>query len=106
MASSSLTISLHPWLTKIKASIAELPISRTVINTHLHGDHTGGNAMFQKDAPVIAQDNVRKRLEAVAATASPRPKMLSHRYADHDVNVHLNGENIHALHFASGHTDG
>src|SRR5580658_6059214 len=35
-----------------------------ITNKHFHGDHTGGNAYFQKQAPVIAQDNVRKRLES------------------------------------------
>jgi glyoxylase-like metal-dependent hydrolase (beta-lactamase superfamily II) len=80
---------------------------RFVINTHFHGDHTGGNAIFQKDAPVIAQDNVRKRLEAGAADRKPAPKdALPIITFDHDVTVHLNGEDIRALHFPSGHTDG
>jgi len=87
-----------------------------VINTHYHGDHTGGNAIFQKDAPVIAQDNVRKRLEAggkagnngsVAMDFKPSSKdALPIITFDHDVTVHLNGEDIRALHFPSGHTDG
>ena len=42
--------------------ITDKPV-RFVINTHYHGDHTGGNLEFQKNAPIIAQDNVRKRLE-------------------------------------------
>ena len=50
---------------KIKAAIKEispLPI-KYIINTHFHGDHTGGDANFQKDgAIVIAQDNIRLRL--------------------------------------------
>src|SRR5579871_5237743 len=54
-----------PLADKIRAalkSVTDKPI-RFVINTHYHGDHTGGNALFQKDAPIIAQDNVRKRME-------------------------------------------
>src|SRR5262249_45162579 len=43
--------------------ITDKPV-RFVINTHYHPDHVGGNAYFQKQAPIIAQDNVRKRLEA------------------------------------------
>src|SRR5258707_8305807 len=37
---------------------------RFVLNTHFHGDHTGGNPTFGAEAPVIAQENVRKRLAA------------------------------------------
>src|SRR5712691_11602263 len=56
-----------PLSAKIKAAIAAispLPI-KYLINTHFHGDHTGGNASFAKDgAIVVAQDNIRVRLAA------------------------------------------
>ena len=56
-----------PLHDKIKAAIAalsNLPI-KYLINTHYHGDHTGGNEAFAKDgAIVVAQENVKKRLEA------------------------------------------
>src|SRR5215813_4751973 len=54
-----------PMADKIKAAlkgVTDKPV-RFVINTHYHGDHTGGNAIFQQNAPIIAQDNVRKRME-------------------------------------------
>jgi glyoxylase-like metal-dependent hydrolase (beta-lactamase superfamily II) len=107
-----------PLAEKIRAAlkgITDKPV-RFVINTHYHEDHTGGNANFQKDAPIIAQDNVRKRLEeggtagnngGVSFKAVPQPKeALPIITFDHDVTVHLNGEDIRALHFPSGHTDG
>jgi glyoxylase-like metal-dependent hydrolase (beta-lactamase superfamily II) len=107
-----------PLADKIKAAlkgITDKPV-RFVINTHYHFDHTGGNEIFQKDAPVIAHDNVRKRLEeggtagnmgAVKFDVKPSPKgALPIITFDHDVTVHLNGEDIRALHFPSGHTDG
>ena len=107
-----------PLADKIRAAlkgITDKPI-RFVINTHYHGDHTGGNALFQKDAPIIAQDNVRKRLAdggtggnlgAIHFDAAPQPKdALPILTFDHDMTVHLNGEDIRALHFPSGHTDG
>ena len=56
-----------PLADKIQAalkSITEKPV-RFVINTHYHEDHTGSNEYFQKSAPIIAHDNVRKRLEEV-----------------------------------------
>src|SRR5450631_1532901 len=54
-----------PLAEKIQAAlkgITDKPV-RFIINTHYHEDHTGGNEFFQKQAPIIAQDNVRKRLE-------------------------------------------
>jgi cyclase len=107
-----------PMADKIKAAlrgITDKPV-RFVINTHYHGDHTGGNAIFQQTVPIIAQDNVRKRLQeggtagnlgGVHVEAKPQPKeALPIITFDHDVTVHLNGEDIRALHFPSGHTDG
>lgn len=107
-----------PLADKIQAAlkgITDKPI-RFIINTHYHGDHTGGNAYFQKQAPIIAQDNVRKRLEtggpagnggSVHFDAKPAPKeALPIITFDHDVTVHLNGEDIRALYFPAGHTDG
>jgi glyoxylase-like metal-dependent hydrolase (beta-lactamase superfamily II) len=40
-------------------SITDKPV-RFIVNTHFHGDHTGGNAYSQEQAPIIAQDHVRK----------------------------------------------
>jgi cyclase len=106
-----------PMADKIKAAlkgITDKPV-RFVINTHYHEDHTGGNAIFQQSAPIIAQDNVRKRLEeggtagnyAVSFEHKPvSPDALPIITFDHDVTVHLNGEDIQALHFPHGHTDG
>src|SRR5215813_9849147 len=108
-----------PLAEKIQAAlkgITDKPV-RFVINTHYHGDHTGGNAPFsQTGSTVIAQDNVRKRLESggvggnggsVRFEGKPAPKAaLPVITFEHDVTVHLNGEDIRALHFPSGHTDG
>src|SRR3984885_3894931 len=61
-----------PLADKIQAAlkgITDKPV-RFVINTHYHGDHTGGNAYFQRQAPIIAQDNVRKRLESGGAAGN------------------------------------
>ena len=107
-----------PLAGKIRAAlkgITDKPI-RFVINTHFHGDHTGGNALFQKDVPIIAHDNVRKRLAeggsagnlgSVSFDYKPETKdALPILTFDHDMTIHLNGEDIRALHFPSGHTDG
>jgi cyclase len=107
-----------PLADRIQAAlkgITDKPV-RFIINTHYHEDHTGGNEFFQKQAPIIAHDNVRKRLEEGGAAgnggsvhfdAKPQPKgALPIITFDHDVTVHLNGEDIRALHFPAGHTDG
>jgi glyoxylase-like metal-dependent hydrolase (beta-lactamase superfamily II) len=107
-----------PLAEKIQAalkSISDKPV-RFIINTHYHEDHTGGNLYFQKQAPIIAHDNVRKRLEkggtagngsSVHFEAKPQPAgALPILTFDHDVTVHLNGEDIRALYFPAGHTDG
>jgi glyoxylase-like metal-dependent hydrolase (beta-lactamase superfamily II) len=56
-----------PLRDKIKAAIEKLsplPI-KYLIDTHYHGDHTGGNALFHKDgATIVAEDNIRVRLAA------------------------------------------
>ncbi|MGC2195447.1 MAG: MBL fold metallo-hydrolase [Terriglobales bacterium] len=107
-----------PLAERIQAAlkgVTDKPV-RFIINTHYHGDHTGGNAFFQKQAPIIAHDNVRKRLDAGGPAGNLGSISMDHKPAskealpiitfDHDVTVHLNGEDIRALHFPSGHTDG
>ncbi len=110
-----------PLAEKIQATLKSLNITdkpvRFVINTHYHGDHTGGNAPFSTTgSTVIAQDNVRKRLETGGTAGNGGSVKMDVKPADkaalpvitfeHDVTVHLNGEDIRALHFPAGHTDG
>ena len=110
-----------PLADKIQAALKDLKVTdkpvRFVINTHYHGDHTGGNEPFANTgSTVIAQDNVRKRLQtggtagnggSIKMEVKPAPKgALPVITFEHDVTVHLNGEDIRALHFPAGHTDG
>jgi cyclase len=110
-----------PLADKIQAALKDLKITdkpvRFVINTHYHGDHTGGNEPFANTgSTVIAQDNVRKRLETGGVAGNGGSLKMDVKPAskgalpiitfEHDVTVHLNGEDIRALHFPAGHTDG
>lgn len=94
-----------PLAEKISAAIAKLesgPI-KFVLNTHWHGDHTGGNPHFGKVATIVAQNNVRKRLADKSGT--PKEALPVVTFED-TVSVHFNGEEIQLIHLGPGHTDG
>src|SRR6267142_1042000 len=104
-----------PLADKIKAALKTLGEGKLkfVLNTHYHGDHTGGNVVFGPDAPIIAQTNVRKRLSEEQKsrffnrTTPPSPKeALPVITFDEAVSVFFNGEEIKVIHFPHGHTDG
>jgi cyclase len=90
---------------------------RFLINTHYHGDHTGGNAAFgARGATIIATENLRKRLEngssggnggTVKFQQPAQPKeALPIITFDDQITVHFNGEAIRVMHFPAAHTDG
>jgi cyclase len=76
---------------------------RFVLNTHFHGDHTGGNAFFGRSATIVAHDKVRARLVDGAETAPGALPMIT--YADR-VRLHMGAETIDLVHLPNGHTDG
>jgi cyclase len=104
-----------PLADKIKAALKTLGEGKLkfVLNTHWHGDHTGGNAVFSPDAPIIAHDNVRKRLSTEQKSeffknttpASPKEALPVITF-DQSLSVHFNDEEIRVIHFPQGHTDG
>src|SRR4051812_4056068 len=102
-----------PLADKIKAALQSINPGKLkfVLNTHYHGDHTGSNAVFGPEAPIIAQTNVRKRLETeqkvMGEVVKPSPKeALPVLTFDNSMSVHFNGEEIKLMHFPHGHTDG
>src|SRR5437588_4027323 len=110
-----------PLAEKIKRALKDIGVTdkpvRFVINTHYHGDHTGGNEPFNNaGSTIIAHDNVRKRLETGGTAGNGASIKMENKPAakaalpiitfQHEVTVHLNGEDIRAMHFPSGHTDG
>jgi glyoxylase-like metal-dependent hydrolase (beta-lactamase superfamily II) len=104
-----------PLADKIRAALKGLNQGklRFILNTHWHGDHTGGNVVFGPEAPIIAHDNVRKRLsteqksEVFKRTTPASPKeALPVITFDQSLSVHFNGEEIRVIHYPQGHTDG
>ncbi len=101
-----------PLAEKIRAALKTLGEGklRFVLNTHWHGDHTGGNEAFGREAPILAHTNVRKRLESGAEGSRPRPpapkEALPVVTFDESLSIHFNGEEIRVLHYPRGHTDG
>jgi cyclase len=102
-----------PLAEKIRAALKGINPGKLkfVLNTHFHGDHTGGNPAFGTEATIIAQDNVRKRLEAGSTVMGNKTEPMVAAglpvvtYAE-TVSVHFNGEEIKAIHLPHGHTDG
>lgn len=87
---------------------------RFVLNTHHHGDHTGGNAnMAAEGAVIIAHENVRRILrdgftggDLSQALTDEQSQGLPFVTFTDTVNFHLNGDFIHVFHIGPGHTGG
>ena len=103
----------EPLVPKIEAAlkaISDKPV-RFVLNTHVHGDHTHGNKAFGLKSTIIAHDNVRRRMAAddhfddQPGTRAPAHALPLVTF-DHEMGVHLKGEEIRGIHFPAGHTDG
>jgi len=74
-----------------------------LINTHVHGDHIGGNAaLHETGATIITHDNIRQRMVADNAAKDALPEIT---FSD-AVTFHLNGHTAHVFHVPHAHTDG
>jgi len=106
---------LPPLTGKLLAAIAEItddPVE-FLINTHVHGDHIGGNEAFgEKGATIVAHDNLRRRLIADgvsdatgAKVPAPEGALPVVTFSD-SVTFHLNGHEAFVFHVEKAHTDG
>ncbi len=97
---------LAPKLEAALRTVSDKPV-RFVINTHYHGDHTDGNAVWGQKSTVIAHDNTRKRMAAGAGKDQPPAPAAALPVITFEdrLSVHFNGEDIRARHLPSGHTD-
>jgi cyclase len=95
-----------PLAEKIDAALQKLEAGgplKFVLNTHWHGDHTGGNAFFGRKGSIIAHANVRKRLAGKSDTPKEALPVITQ---EEGLSVHFNGEEIRMVPFGPGHTDG
>ncbi|MFC3185354.1 MBL fold metallo-hydrolase [Shewanella intestini] len=74
-----------------------------VVNTHYHGDHTGGNSHFGHAGTILAHHNVLKRLSANSDI--PKQALPVITYGD-SINIRFNNDTLHVIHLGPGHTDG
>jgi glyoxylase-like metal-dependent hydrolase (beta-lactamase superfamily II) len=104
-----------PLTDKIVAAIKQISPSpiRFVINTHVHPDHTGGNANFGKlGATIFARDELRGRLISPAPGANGQPGTPAPEIAlpvvtfENKITFHLDGETVDAIPIRKAHTDG
>lgn len=102
-----------PLSEKIKAALKTLNPGKTrfLLNTHHHGDHTGGNRNFGAELTIIAHRNVRQRLMTEQKRGEriipPEPKEAWPVITvDQMLSLHFNGEEIKVMHLPNGHTDG
>ena len=102
-----------PLADKIRAELKKLSDGKLkyVLNTHWHGDHTGGNQAFGQEATIVAQENVRRRLAAGqmlrGEMVKPAPETaLPVITYDASMTFYFNGEEVRIIHYPHGHTDG
>ena len=91
-----------PLADRIRAALAGLSDGKLafLLNTHYHGDHTGGNESFGHHTPILAHHNVRARLGDEPAPALPVITF------GEGLSIHFNGQEIRAVHYPNAHTDG
>jgi glyoxylase-like metal-dependent hydrolase (beta-lactamase superfamily II) len=93
---------LTPKIIEAIKAISDKPF-QFLVNTHYHGDHTGGNEnMTKQGVKIIAHENVRKRLIDGESSKEALPIIT---FNDR-VNVHMNGEDVKVYHVEHAHTDG
>jgi cyclase len=92
--------------------ISDKPI-RFMVNTHVHGDHTGGNENFAKlGATIFSRDELRWRLAHPSPGANNAPGVPAPDGAlpvvtyEGPVTIHMDGEDVHLIPILRAHTDG
>ncbi|WP_166962855.1 MBL fold metallo-hydrolase [Yeosuana marina] len=95
---------LTPKILDAIRALSDKPI-QYLVNTHWHGDHTGGNDNIAKQgAKIIAHDNVYQRL-STSTPKTPKEALPVITFND-KLHIHINGEDVLVFHVDNAHTDG
>lgn len=98
----------YPKILETIRTISDRPV-KFLVNTHFHGDHTGGNMEIAKIGAIIfSQENVRMRLEEMINDPESKIKASSLPIVtfSEDLTFYFNGEKIFVFHVHNAHTDG
>lgn len=94
-----------PLASKIEQALTAIKPEQPkyIINTHYHGDHTGGNQHFGDHGTIMAHHNVLKRLKSNSKTPDSALPVITY---DEGIAIHFNDVTLKVIHMGAGHTDG
>lgn len=102
-----------PLAQKIESALDSLNPGelKFLLNTHVHGDHVGGNSHFGPQTTIVAHTNIRKRMIDEYNEAEDKSPVQGKDgwpvvTFDNSLSIHFNGEEIKMIHLPHGHTDG
>jgi glyoxylase-like metal-dependent hydrolase (beta-lactamase superfamily II) len=99
-------VQLGPKIEAALKTVSDQPV-KYVLNTHWHGDHTGGNAYFGRSATIIAQDDVRRAMLTETdrlGRITNLPVSVPVLTFSNEFTLHMRGGDIHAVSFFKGHS--
>jgi glyoxylase-like metal-dependent hydrolase (beta-lactamase superfamily II) len=86
-------------------TVTNKPITR-IINTHTHGDHTGGNEFFGASVESIVQENTRANMVKMDEFKGPKAQFLPKRTYKDRLTLGSGKDQIDLYYFGPGHTNG
>ena len=86
-------------------AVTDRPVT-TIINTHAHGDHVGGNVAFPTATTIVAHVNAKARMEKMEAFRGPNAKSLPNHLVTDRLSLLTGEDRIELYYFGRGHTDG
>jgi cyclase len=89
----------------VAQAVTDKPVT-TIINTHAHDDHTGGNVEFPGATTIIAHENAKASMQKMAAFSGPNAKYLPNTLVSDRLSLLEGADRIDVYYFGAGHTNG